>query len=755
MLNLLFSQLLVMSLFLVSSCGDLFMTKEPKVSFDQFATCAFDSEALAKVLSKNIVGELNCLERNLLFFVDIVRSDAPGSLSEKELKAYIRTHLKKEIDEGTLKALGSIFDLSSVIFGDRKGYIKRRNVSELMGLLKEINRLFVDNNIHEYFTTDERISYLEHGRRKAIIFNTLLKVGNSLNKKLVKNNNSIDLNNFIDYFSGLGEDDLLKRTKTALFIKKAVIGGQENRLSYEDIHTLSLVLKDLSKIIYDFTNIFDVDVDPADDEDVINILKEDVETVAKNFYYRDQPEENILTFEQLEDIIDSFVPSFKSHLKYKKSLLKVKEILFGDNSETFTAKDFNTFFESILLTNLERGVLFYRAYRENEELVNIDRPIEDSLSNITTIGETEETYKNDFNRILRNYRYFKGERNTPLFDVKYSRNMRSMVEIAILEDIVNRVFTHYGKPISEGSKRYFITLEELNIVLKDFEPFILDQGWVYPGRLTSTANTITLMTSLFHQQSNGDSKIEVEEFVEFIITMLSSLDLSNTLFENIQKYCKLDKNGAYETKCFRDNFRATLTDHKPDDQSASTMAEAVPLLNEYLNSLSEYNYIAYMNMTAKFSRTCTHFKSDGMEVPMKKSDGLVSWAGLLVIEQSMIRFDKNKDNILSPAELEDLYVVFKPALDAMIPVDFLKPFSKKIFKYIIKFKRIPDFSSIKGLKSLAAAIAQGGHFVWHTFNPFTNKNANADRMTFASVLQLIAENTPEEGAPFDCEVLRN
>lgn len=755
MLNFLLSQLLVMSLFLVSSCGDLFMRKDSDVSFGQFATCAFDSEALARVLSKNIQGELNCLERNLLFFVDIVKSDAPGSLSEKELKAYIRVHLKEEIDEGTLTALSSIFDLSSVIFGDRKGYIKRRNVSELMGLLKEINVLFVDNNIHEYFTTSERISYLEHSRRKAIIFNTLLKVGNSLNSKLVKNKNTLDLNAFINYFNGIGEDQLLERAKTALFIKKAVIGGEENVLSYNDINTLSLILKDLSKIVYDFTNIFDVDVDPADDEDVINILKEDVETAAKNFYYRDQPDEKILTFAQLENLLDSFAPSIKPYLKYKKSLLKVKEILFGDNSDHFTAKDFNTFFQSVLLTNLERGVLFYRAYRENLELVDTDKPIDDSISNITTIGDTEEIYKNDFNRILKNYRFFRGERKTPLFDVKYNRNMRSLLEIAIIEDITNRIFKHYGKPISEGSDRYIINLDELNIILKDFETLILDLGWVYPGRLSSTANTITLMTSLFHNQSNGDGNIEVEEFVEFVITMLTSLDLSNTLYDGIQKYCKLDKHGSYNAQCFRDNFRTTLTDAKENDKISSTVAETVPLLNKYLNELSEIEYQSYMKRTATFSRACTNFKSDGLEVPMAKGDGLVSWAGLLAIEQTMIKFDKNKDDLLSPGELDGLYEVFKPALKGLIPVEFLKGKSKQFFQYIVKYKKIPDVSNITGLKSLLKAAKQGVHFAIFLYYPWYPRKADADRMTFAAVLQIIAENMPTEGEPFDCEILRN
>lgn len=749
-----------MSLFLVSSCGDLFTKKENEISLDQFATCDFDSEAISQILKENIKGELSCLKTNLLFFVDIVESDRPGTLSEKELKTYIRTNLSEQVDEGTLTALGSFFDLSSIIFGDKKGYIQRKNVISLFDLLIEINFHLVDSNIHEYFTTNDRITYLEHNRRKTDIYKALLKVGNALSAKMVDNQNSVNLNTFIDYFTGLGDDELLERAKSVLFIKKAILGGEQNELSFLDLKRLSMIIQDVSKIVYDFANIFDVDVNPEDDEDLINILKEDAETAADKFYFKDKPNEQILTIEELKKVTKVFAPQFEEYFKYEKEILKIKEILFGDNSAIFRAKDLSYFFESILGVNLERSVVIYRAYRENKETIEKverenDGVIESDFNNITTIGSAQENYKEDFNRIVRNYRIFKGSKNVPLVDYKYERNVRSVVEIAFFEDIVNRVFKQYGELKKESTSHYTLSLEQMNALLGDFSELIYDMGWVYPGRLSNTADTVTLMTSLFHFQSNGDSRVEVAEMVEFIITMLSSLDLSDTLFENIAKYCDISDKGTYDVQCFRDNFRATIRDYKANDQTIGTIAEALPILDTYLNSLSERDYQAYMHRTAKFSRTCTTFPKDGIEVPMDKGDGLVTWAGLLAIEQTLLKYDENKDNILTPSELDNLYVVFKPALDAMIPVDFLKKHSKKIFKYIIKFQRIPDFSNIKGVKTFAQAVKQGGHFMWHTFNPFTNKDADADRMTFAAVLQIIAENTPVEGEPFDCELLRN
>ena len=134
-------------------------------------------------------------------------------------------------------------------------------------------------------------------------------------------------------------------------------------------------------------------------------------------------------------------------------------------------------------------------------------------------------------------------------------------------------------------------------------------------------------------------------------------------------------------------------------------------------------------------------------------ESVVSWAGLLVIEQSMLRFDVNRDNILSPSELDKLYVVFRGALEALIPVDFLKRYSKDIFRYIVKFQRLPE-TEVKGFKSLWRALRQGAHFVRFLFKSDRKQSVDADRMTYAAVLKIIAENTPSTDAPFDCETLR-
>ena len=294
-------------------------------------------------------------------------------------------------------------------------------------------------------------------------------------------------------------------------------------------------------------------------------------------------------------------------------------------------------------------------------------------------------------------------------------------------------------------------MEKLETFMLDFKDLFEGENWIYPGRVAGTAQTITLVASLFHTQSNGDSYIEVPEFTEFVITMLSSLDLSTSMFGYMTNICPLEsKTNRYNTQCFRDNFRPFLSSVK----ASGKVSDSIPQLFDYLKNLDKADYEKYMNKTAKFSRTCTVFEN-GDEVPMSDGDGIVTWAGLLVIEQSMIRFDINKNMQLEPSELDELFKVFKPAVEAMIPVEFLKKYSHEFFKYIVKYERVPEVPDVTGIRSLWRALKAGFHFVKFLFKSDANQSSIADRMTYASVLEIIAENSPSvEEEDFDCETLK-
>lgn len=750
MLKMINANLLLVLMFFMTSCGDLFTKKEEDTTnFEQFATCKMDTEALALIMRENIIGELNCLEKNLNLFIEVVKSSRPGYLSHNELEKFIKINIK-DIDDDAMAALGAVFDLSSLLFGDQLGYIKKSNVSKLSSLLQRFNRLMVNNHIYDYLTTEEKVSYAEHNKRKATIFNTLKKVGELFVAEIVNNDKSVNINKFLEHFENIENQEILSNTKSLLFIKKVVLGGDQNMLSASEIKRLATILGDVSKIAYDFINIPDVISDASEDEDIIGILKEDVETAISKFFYRSQPNEPILTFTELSHIVKVFFPENHKYMQYKESILLAKEVLFLNRTEVFSAGEFNILLEDLLYKNLSRGVLFYRAYRENKRLLDKDFSLLHGIENIITVGNDERKHKAEFNRIIKSYRFFKGNRDVPKFTFKYERNPRAIFEISVYEDIVKRVFAHFGKEDVSAVGDYILTQKQLAGIMGVFGELLEGENFIYPGKAVGTAETITLMTSLFHSQSNGDDRIEIPEFVEFIVTMLGSLNLSNELYDKMVKLCPVNSKGRYDTKCFRKNFRPILS-MSIDEQP---LTRAIPNISTYIKKLSEANYTKFMKRTATFSRVCTVY-ANGEEVPMSRGDGLVTWGGLLVIEQSMIRYDINRNGLLEPKELKALYKVFKPAIEAMIPVEFLKRYTEEFFKYIVMYQRVPEVPNITGLRSLWKALRQGAHFVKFLFKRDRNQDKAADRMTFAAVLEIIALNSPAKlEEPFDCEVLR-
>ena len=74
---------------------------------------------------------------------------------------------------------------------------------------------------------------------------------------------------------------------------------------------------------------------------------------------------------------------------------------------------------------------------------------------------------------------------------------------------------------------------------------------------------------------------------------------------------------------------------------------------------------------------------------------------------------------------------------------------------MVKFQSVPDVPEITGVVSAWRAGREAVRFVKFLRKSNGKKAADADRMTFAAVLEIIAENSPQAiENPFPCETLR-
>lgn len=747
-----------------------------KAMSGKFATCDLDTEALAQILRIDVSEQIDCLNNSLDLFIELVETEKPGYLSYKRLSEFI-VYFKKDVDDGTINALGGIFDLATLLFGEEQGYIAKDNVKPLMELLLELNQIFVEGDVYNLFTTKETMSFNEHNLRKSQVYEAFRKLSIKFRdpKKFKANNKEIDLLKFLLRFESIGNSDIIENAKSLLFLKKAILGGKPGVITAGELKRAAELFPDLSKVIFDFVNLPDTGQVPYQDEQMLKIYREDVVTAKNNFFYKDQPDEVIFTYYDIKQFVDRFFPEMSEFFIYKDSILKGKEVLFKNNSEDFTSEEILILLDDILYKTFDKGVYFYKYFAQNQASLLSPLP---SRTNYVLRQErdyltVQGKYIKDFNRITQNYRFYIGNQYVPTFTYDYKRNARGIFEVAVFEDIVTRFYKKYGTKDLASKFGYSLSMEQLEVAMVEFSELFEGKGWITPGRVASTAETITLMTSLFFAQSDGDDLIEVEEFAEFIISMLSALSLSTDMYAQMGQFCKPLANGTYDSQCFRDNFRNLLKVKKDGIE----LGDYIPELRAYVaeDKRVPVNLDTYLTKVATFSRTCPYF-DNGEERSMTEGDLLVTIAGLLAIEQSVLRFDtmrpkkdsrnfEKMNGVLTPKELDDAFKVYGPAVAALAP-DFMQAPKrvKRLYQFILKFQKVPaDFERIKGFRAKLKATKDGLHLLNFVFSPLVSerrRKSNADRMTFASVLKIIADNSPAtiqmlEEDPEFCERMRD
>lgn len=748
---------------LLSSCGDLFPKKVIDKEVDAFATCELDTNSLSKVLREDIQSDLNCLRANLKFFIEIVKTDKLGYLSHARLVEYIDSNMIG-VEQVTLDALAGIFDINNLLFGDERGYISKENVDNLVNLFKRFNLLMVENKIHHYFTVDESVTFYEHNRRKAIIYSTFKKLSELFENAVIPNANKIKVADVIAKFKNFENPEVVDYVSSMLWLKKAFLGGNEIEFSSKELMRMVSMMGNASKIIYDFVNLPDTRTSVTQDEEVLQILKEDLLSVYNSFYFKDSADIPILTFDQLKDMAEKFFPEFKHYFEYKSSILKLKEVFLGSNSEIFSSQEISSLIYDILYRNVTKGVFFYNAYAYNQQVLDSPEIIVNDFTNLRPLvsNSMEAQFVGLFNRIaksgsnteelaLKGYKYLHGTSYIPLFDFDHKRNPRGMFEVAIYEYLAGKFFTHYGTEDFSAVGDFVMSLEQLENLMRDFGEFFVGEGYVFPGKEVSSAETITLMATLFHPTSNGDSRLEINEFVELVVTMTSSLRLATDMQSELRDQCGEANLTSIHPGC----YRAGLVSFLEKSIENRKRKDFLPGLYAYLKELTPWKYDQYIRSAAKFSRTCTHF-ADGTEVPMVAGDFIVSWGGLLAIEQTMLTFDTDKSGVLEAREVDLAYRVYKSAIEALIPPGFMQRFSYQIFQYMVRYRRVPDVPDVSGISSFWKAVKEGSHLLQFIVRPNRYRRSFADRMTFAKVLEIIADNSPSViNNPFDCELLRN
>lgn len=770
------SSLFIMTLSLLttlSGCGDLFQkkVKDQKLESDKFrANCELNIDEFSLIMEEPIEDAINCLGENLRLFVRAVESKRPGYMSRTSLEAYIKRY-RQDIGPEVVKALKAVFDINFLVYGEDPDFISRANIDALISFALMFNEkaalnfkpIFMDEDSLEYdyyrILRDQKIApaarLISSGLRN--IFNQ------NRNGKIHK----LNIVKVLEAFTTESNRASMDKVKKVLFAKKIILGGEKEVITHVELDRLIQNLDSFILIALDAVRYKDI---RHDQESMVHFLNTDVEELQRLIFStgaRSGDDEVLFTIREAVDTAKLFM-SKDSDLDLEKFFDLIKEaktiIMDGSLSEV-TSGDLKRLFAHGLDV-LKTGSLFHRFWKTERILLEAlpRRPITYNFKNLYDLFPKEKSRVEDFVRIVKMYRFQKGENLSAFYTDDYYRNANGVFEIAMFEYALKLVFKKYGSPNVKPQmdqwpehKDSLLRLREMAMdkgqvvnLMNKFSKVLIETDLIYPGREEKTAETITLLGSLFQYQSDDNKVFDVNEATEFAISLFTSIEISEELENHYRKAevnCPLDPFGRVEPNCFKQHFFRGVCLNYPDhfpklfSSLGATVYEDKKLVCRIPENAPN---MAYLETAIKAARTCNVYPDTQEEIYYSKGDMMTIFLAMMHIETTIIRWDtRTLNNIMDPAEVMDAYNIYSPALDGFLEEmpGIVKSLKKQIYQYLVKYEKVPnekEFSSIwKFLKFLLSF----------------KKDAPANRKTIASILVTISE----QGAPstFDCKLLRN
>lgn len=768
--------LFFLSSLLLIGCGDLFMKDDSSNSEDysQFVKCDLDVEAFSYILEKNIKGDILCLKENMNLFVEFVKTDRPGYVSKSVLKEFIeKGPFDVEDLDDVLGMVDAIFDLSYLIRGTERSYIKKADVDVLLDFLVFFNQHIWKS--YKYFMSEDDVNYSRHLSERQIIYNEFALIAKRL-KEIYKADREhldrIDTERFLFNFFR-GETKTLEKIRALMFLKRVFLGGSIWDLTHVEFNNALNVAPDLAQVAFDFVKLENYEFQ-NEQETLVKVFQNDIDVLKKFIFYDDQSFESLFT---VYDIIHAVVTVAPDMLPvdisdYPKELIKLKDILLGSSSEIFSAKELAETFDH-MNEILGEASLIYRIYDFARAELDGPDPITHGFENFPARNSKEDEYRKNFARMVQDYKFVKGSEKAQYYTFDYNRNANAFFQISAIEYLVKIAMKHYGRENKDARGGYDITLDQTVEAVWDFKWFLKDQGIINIGRkgggeVEGVADNFVLLSTLFQYQSDGcddDVCMEVPEITEFAIGLLTALEVKDFITETMTDFCanELDEFDRIAPDCFRRNFIDVFETPIPGD--GRSLADYMPLFHDYLRDLvknvpqgapitESKDFMKFITETEGFTRSCIYWDEEETEESyMKANDAFAVFAGLLNVESTMLRFDLDQNNNVDATNadgknevMKAYYSTYKGAVVALVEDQvgqewIAKKLAKPMFQYLVKYGTVPNTSSFRSIWG----------FVKFILKKSKNKKADITRTTVASILKTIGEQSENSAQhPYKC-----
>lgn len=739
----------------LSGCGDLFGSKIVKKQLDtsQFAVeCELDMNRFSEIMNQNISSQIQCLGENLHLFIRVVKSGKPGHLSRVQLEEYLRV-FRPDVQPEVVKALKAVFDLGHLITGEDPDYISKDTVDKVINFALVLNQEAA-LNFGPIFQNESPVTFALHQNHRDRVSGANKAIVQAL-RKIFKSDRGGNIHklNIMDLLESFTTEDTrqdIEKVKKFLFAKKVMLGGDEAHLTHIE----------LEKLILNFDHLLLIGLDAVrykyiilKQESILQLLKRDISDLFDIITQGDlsnRDHEVLFTMDQAIEAAKMVVDKEDFDIEQYRSLIgEAKKIIMDGNTTEVTGIELKNLFahgKSLL----QSGTIFHRIYDKFKVQLESSQPVSIDFDEYRHTYPEHQAELDQFERIVKKYRFMKGEFIAPYYTRGYRRNADAIFEIALFEYALKLVFKTYGSPSPnpDAVGGYSMDQKQMIALFKKFENELLDMELILPGKIEGTADNVSLLGTLFQYQSDVNNKLDVNEMTEFGVTLFSALNVQDDVFNYLEDTmsCQKDQFGRIMPECFTANFwKGLCKDYRSYYPLMFESMGAPKNCEEFVPNEAAQKFLA---TSIDAARSCNNYTDGAKEqVPFAKGDIMTLMVALMHIETTILRWDANGNNFLDADEVNKAYTIYSGALDGFLgdknPI--IKKFQKQIYQYMIKYEKVPDekdFGSIwKFVKFLLSF----------------DKKAPANRKTIASLLVAISEqNAKGRTTPsFDCNLLRD
>jgi hypothetical protein len=762
MKNSLYSLSLLILLLILTSCGDLLEkdVKTPQLKPGRLGNeCELNMDEIALILEKNVSTTINCLGTKLEAFMDYEELGQGNYLSRVSLINYL-TATQTDLGPETHEIINSVFYLNHLITGEKKDFITRDSVRKIVNLALVFNRQAALHFDRTFRSTTE-VNLDVHQMHRKRIAEAAGEIKKAIKEIFVPwrdgEIHSLDIVKLVDSFIKQENSHTVEKSRGILFVKRIILGGEKETLTHVELGRLFENLPKILSLVLDGVRFKYLTLDQ---QSMLRLVNDDLKIVNDIIFDPSLGNRNKEEIFSLNEAIDGVQQFFNE----KDSLTKFRA-LFHEGLRILTKKEPEVSFVSEVDTkitgaDLERifshgqiltakGLAFHRLYQSPKLSKLLASPTSLNLNP----KDFEEFFPNerkelaDFTRIANKFRFQRGTFDVAYYSLDYKRNASAFFEITAYEYLIKLVFRFYGSSLS-------MSVEQVKALLKKFENELIETGILMPRRYANTAETITLLGSLFQYQSDNNKVLDVNEAAEFAISLVTAMSAQKVLYSYLEKKgCEKDDFGRLDPMCFRRYFlNGICTNYK----------QYFPRLFEYLGmkgSDCEQNFQSagnreYLDKSIRAARFC-HIYDNGEEIYYSQGDIMSTLLAMMHIETTILRWDTNLNNTMDYNEVMKAYEIYEPAIQGMLPKlpdilnkpDIVKALAKVVYKYLVKYETTPELKGA-GLVQTVQRLLQ------------FNLQAPAHRKTIASILTIVSEQSKiksiEAGEPqFDCEWMRD